>query len=75
MIMQLQLDIYKGVPREMANIKVKRSMKLLLKVMVVLYKGLPHPRGEMSAWAPNAIQDLNRVSMYGKALPFTTCHF
>ena len=38
----------------MANIKFKRSMKLLLKVMVVLYKGLPHPKGEISAWAPNA---------------------
>ena len=55
MIMQLQLDIYKGLPGKKASIKVKRSMKLLLKVMVLLYKGLPHPKGEMSAWAPNAI--------------------
>ena len=38
MIMQLKLDIYKGVPRKKANIKVKRSMKLLLKVMAILYK-------------------------------------
>ena len=38
----------------MANIKFKRSMKLLLKVMAVLYKGLPHPKGEMLAWAPTA---------------------
>ena len=30
----------------MASIKFKRSMKLLLKVMVVLYKGLPHPKGK-----------------------------
>ena len=59
----------------MASIKFKRSMKLLLKVMAVLYKGLPCPKREMSAWAPNAIQDLTRVPMYGKALPFTTCHF
>ena len=59
----------------MASIKFKRSMKLLLKVMAVLYKGLPHPKGEMSAWAPNAKHDLTRISMYGKALPFTTCHF
>ena len=59
----------------MASINFKRSMKLLLKVMVVLYKGLPHPKGEMSAWEPNAKQDLTRVPMYGKALPFTTCHF
>ena len=59
----------------MASIKFKRSMKLLLKVMVVLYKGLPHHKGEMSIWAPNAKQDLTRVPMYGKVLPFTTCHF
>ena len=43
----------------MASIKVKRSMKLLLKVMAVLYKGLPHPKGEMSAWAPNAKKGSN----------------
>ena len=59
----------------MASIKVKRSMNLLLKVMVVIYKGIPHPKGEMSSWAPNAEQDLTRVPMYGKSLPFTTCHF
>ena len=29
----------------------------------------------MSAWEPNAKQDLTRVPMYGKALSFTTCHF
>ena len=55
----------------MANINFKRSMKLFLNVMAVLYKGLAHPKGEMSAWAPNAIQDLTRVPMYGKVLPFT----
>ena len=59
----------------MANIKVKRSMNLLLKVMAVLHKELPHPKGEMSTWAPNTKQDLTRVPMYGKYLPFTTCHF
>ena len=59
----------------MASIKFKRSMKLLLKVMEVLYKGLPHPKGEMLVWEPNAKQDLTRVPMYEKALPFTTCHF
>ena len=59
----------------MASIKVKRSMKLLLKVMAVLYKGHPHPKGKMSTWEPNAKQDLTRVPMYGKALPFTLCHF
>ena len=55
----------------MASIKFKRSMKFLLKVMAILYKGLPHPKGEMSAWAPNAKHDLTRVPMYGKGLPFT----
>ena len=59
----------------MASIKFKRSMKLLLKVMAVLYKELLHPKGKMLAWAPNAKQDLTRAPMYGKALPFTSCHF
>ena len=54
MIMQLQLDIYKGVPGKKASIKVKRSMKLLLKLMAILYKGLPQPKGGNVAWAPNA---------------------
>ena len=57
----------------MSSIKFKRSMKLLLRVMAVLYKGLPHPKGEMSAWAPNAKQDLTRVPMYLKSIQFTTC--
>ena len=70
MKMQLQLDIHKGVLREMASIKFKRSMKLFLKYMVRL-KGLPQPKGEMSAWEPNVIWDLTRVPMYGKAVPFT----
>ena len=55
----------------MDNINFKMSMRLLIKEMVVLYKGLPHPKGEMSAWAPNEKYDLTRVPMYGKALPFT----
>ena len=59
----------------MASIKFKRSMRILLEDMPVLYKGCPHPKGEMPAWAPNATQDLTRVPMYGKSLPFTTCHF
>ena len=45
-------------------------MKLLLKDMVGL-KGLPQPKGEMSAWAPNAKEDLTREPMYGKAPPLT----
>ena len=54
MIMQLQLDIYKGVSGKKAIIKVKRSMKLLLKVMAILYKELPQPKGGNTTWAPNA---------------------
>ena len=65
--MQLQLDIYKGVPREMVVIQFKRSMKLFLKDMEGL-KVLPQPKGEMSAWEPNTIWDLTRVPMYEKAL-------
>ena len=53
MIMQLQLDIYKGVLRKMASIKFKRSMKLSLKEMVRL-KGTPEPKRRPIAWVPNA---------------------
>ena len=55
----------------MASINFKRNMRLLFKDMVVLYKGLPHPKGGISTWAPNAIQDLTKVPMYGKDLSFT----
>ena len=65
----------RGVQGEKAIINFKRCMKLLLKVMAVLYKGLPHPKGGISEWAPNAKHDLTSVPMYGKALPFTSCHF
>ena len=34
-------------------------------------RGLPQPKGEMSAWAPNAKEGLTRAPMYRKALPFT----
>ena len=50
MIIQIQLDIYKGVPGKKASIKVNRSMNLLLKLMVILYKGLPQPKGGNVAW-------------------------
>ena len=36
----------------MASIKVKRSMKLLLKVMVGL-KGTPRPKRGITSWVPN----------------------
>ena len=53
MIMQLQLDIYKGVQGEIANIKFNRSMKLLRKDMAGL-KGTPGPKRGLTTWVPNA---------------------
>ena len=43
MIMHPQLDI-RGVRRETSQHKIKRSMRLLLNVMAILYNGLPHPK-------------------------------
>ena len=59
-----------GSPREMASIKFKRSMKLLLRDMTGL-KGTPGPKRGLTTWVPNAKSELNRTSMYRKALPFT----
>ena len=53
MIMQLHLDIRKSSGKK-ASKKIKRTMKLLHKDMAILYNRVPHPRGKMSAWAPNA---------------------
>ena len=55
----------------MASINFKRSMKLLLKDMEGLKKGLQQPKGGISAWAPNAKYDLTRERMYRKSLLFT----
>ena len=44
MKMQLQLDIRESWGKK-ASKKIKRSMRLLRKDMVILYKGLPHPKG------------------------------
>ena len=44
MIMHSQLDI-RGVQGDTGQHKIKRSMRLLLNVMVILYNGLPHPKG------------------------------
>ena len=38
------LDI-RGVRGEISQHKIKRSMRLLLNVMAILYNGLPHPKG------------------------------
>ena len=70
MIMQLQLDIRESWG-ERPSKNIKRSMRLLHKVMAILYKGLPHPKEKMLAWVPNEKQELTRAPMYRKALPFT----
>ena len=44
MIMQLQLDIRESWGQRPEK-RIKRSMRLLRKDMVILYKGLPHPKG------------------------------
>jgi hypothetical protein len=36
----------------------------------ISYKGLPVLRTKISAWAPNEAEDLTRVPMFGKSLPF-----
>ena len=55
----------------MASIKFKRSMKLLLKDMTILKRDSQTLKEKCQAWEPNAIKDLTRTPMYGKALPFT----
>ena len=69
--MQLQLDIYKGFPMGKIQHKFQEEYEALAQGHGGTKKGLPHPKGEMSAWAPNAIKDLTREPMYGKYLPFT----
>ena len=44
MMMHSQLDI-REVRRGTGQHKIKRSMRLLLNVMEILYNGLPHPKG------------------------------
>ena len=62
MIMHSQLDI-RGVRGDTGQHKIKRSMRLLLNVMAILYNELPHPKGETSVWVPNANKTLTRVPM------------
>ena len=70
MIMHSQLDIG-GVQREIGQHKIKRSMRLLRKDMVILYKGLPHPKKNVSM-GTKCNKELTRAPMYGQALPFTS---
>ena len=60
MIMHPQLDT-RGVRGGTGQHKIKRSMRLLLNVMAILYNGLPHPKG--GNIAPNANKALTRVPM------------
>ena len=67
--MQLQLDIYKRVPGNGKH-KVQQEYEFLAPRHGKTKKGLPQPKREMSAWAPNAKEDLTRAPMYKKSLPF-----
>ena len=71
MKIQLQLDMYKGVPRETANIKFKRSMKLLLKDMAGLKRDSHNLKEATQHGHQMKKKDLTRAPMYRKYLPFT----
>ena len=73
--MQLQLDIYKGVPMGKIQHKFQEEYEFLGQGHGETKKGLPQPKGGNSVWAPNAKKDLTRAPMYRKALPFTQYHF
>ena len=73
--MKLQLDIYKGVHMGKSQHKFQEEYESLAQGYGGTKKGLPKPKGEISAWAPNAKCDLTRVPMYRESLPFTQCHF
>ena len=73
--MQSQLDIYKGILGGKGQHKVQEEYEALAQSHGGTIQRFPHPKGKMLAWAPNTKQDITRVPMYGKSLPFTTCHF
>ena len=52
--MQLQLDIYKGVPMGKIQHKVQDEYEVLSQGHSVTKKGHPQPKGGILAWAPNA---------------------
>ena len=51
--MKLQLDIYKGVPMGKSQQKVQEEYEALSQGHGTK-KGLPQPKGGISAWVPNA---------------------
>ena len=73
--MQLQLDIYKGVPMGKIQHKFQEDYEALAQGHGGTKKGLPQPKGRNSAWAPNVKKDLTRAPMYRKSPPFTQYHF
>ena len=73
--MQLQLDIYKGVPMGKNQHKVQEEYEALAQGHDGTKKGLPKPKGGILAWVPNAKKDLTRAPMYRKSLPFAQYHF
>ena len=51
--MQLQLDTYKGVPTGKIQYKVQEKYEALAQGHGGTKKGLPQPKGVISAWVPN----------------------
>ena len=52
--MQLQLDIYKGVPMGKSQHKVQEEYEALAQGHRRTKKGLPQYKGGISSWEPNA---------------------
>ena len=51
--MQLQLDIYKGFPMGKIQYKFQEEYESLAQGYGRTEKGLPQPKGGISAWVPN----------------------
>ena len=51
--MQLQLDIYKGVPMGKIQHKFQKEYEALAQGHGGTKKGLPQPKGGILAWVPN----------------------
>ena len=51
--MQLQLDIYEGVPMGNGQHKVQEEYEALAQEHGRTKKGLPQPKGGISTWVPN----------------------
>ena len=51
--MKLQLDVYKGVPKGKSQHKFQEEYEALSQGHDRTKKGLPQPKGGISAWVPN----------------------